>query len=179
VSSVDILGPIKSSLESDPYDADVLIIKAVFSHWCDAADGRWAPAWRDIDIMTLPPPLLPYLLVADMTPDGDIVYRYWGRGHSSFHGTDYSGKLLSTMTPAWIRTFLQHQYARVIETRSPKLFMTEYDDIAEPVYSLRLPLSDDGETVTGFLSFAERDGVSRQLRNWVRTHQGDEPQGPL
>jgi hypothetical protein len=57
--------------------------------------------------------------------------------------------------------------------------MTEYDDIAEPVYSLRLPLSDDGETVTGFLSFAERDGVSRQLRNWVRTHQGDEPQGPL
>ena len=59
--SLDILGPIKSSFESDPYDADAPIVTAVFSHWCDAANGKWAPAWRDIDIMILPPPLLPYL----------------------------------------------------------------------------------------------------------------------
>ena len=173
---MDILGPIKSSFESDPYDADAPIVTAVFSHWCDAANGKWAPAWRDIDIMILPPPLLPYLLVADVAPDGDIIYRYWGRGHSSYHGTDYSGKRLSTMTPAWIRSFLQHQYARVIETRLPKLYTTQYDNIDDPVYSLRLPLSEDGETVTGFLSLAERDGVARQLRDWVQTHKADVPQ---
>ena len=80
------------------------------------------------------------------------------------------------MTPAWIRSFLQHQYARVIETRLPKLYTTQYDNIDDPVYSLRLPLSEDGETVTGFLSLAERDGVARQLRDWVQTHKADVPQ---
>ncbi len=168
---MDILGPVISSIEVDPYTTKEPIVTSVLSHWQEAAAGRWAPPWRDIDIMMLPPPLLPYILVADAMPDGDIVYRYWGRGHSSYHNTDYSGKSLQTMTPTWVREFLAHQYTRVIETRAPKLFETTYGNIENPVYSLRLPLSDDGERITGILSIAERDGVARKLRDWIRVQK--------
>lgn len=115
----------------------------------------------------MPPPLMPYVLVCDVTPEGEFVYRYWGRGHTAYHAMDYTGKAISSMQPSWVRDLLTHQYMRVMETREPRVFATRYEKIAEPQYSLRMPLSNDGVRVTGFLGFAERRGVAEELRRWV------------
>lgn len=139
----------------------------VHAHWLDCAAGRWAPAWTDINMLSIPTPLITYLLVCDVTPEGELRYRYWGRGHTRYHGKDYTGKLLSEMRPTWVRDFLNHQYMRVIETRRPRVFATRYENIPALQFSLRLPLSNDGETITGFLSFAERGGVADELQRWM------------
>jgi len=162
-----MFAPIQSSLERDPLEIENQAVRAIFVHWLDCARDRWAPTWRDIDIMTLPGPLLPYVLVCDVTDEGDFLYRYWGRGHTAYHGKDYTGQRLSDMTPAWVRDFLNHQYMRIVETRKPKVFETRYEGMIEPVYSVRLPLSNDGDAVTGILGLAERGGVEHELAKWV------------
>jgi len=162
-----MFAPIQSSIEHDPTEIENQAVRAMFTHWQDCAGGRWAPSWRDIDIMTLPGPLLPYVLVCDVTADEGFRYRYWGRGHTAYHGKDYTGKQLNDMSPAWVRDFLNHQYMRILETRKPKVFETRYEGMIDPVYSVRLPLSDDGEKVTGILGLAERGGVEQELAKWV------------
>lgn len=163
--------PVESSLERHPEDVDNPAIAAVYGHWLERAGGRWAPAWRDIEIMALPSALIPYVVVGDVTGDGDLVYRYWGRGHTAYHDTDYSYKPLSDMTPLWVRELLVRQYARVIETGKPLVFETRYTGFDGPLYSARLPLSNDGEKVTGVFGLAERRDTSSDLAKWVAANR--------
>lgn len=159
--------PIESSLEQAPTDADDPITRTLYEHWLERAGDRWAPAWAEIDIMELDASLLPYVTVVDLTTDGDFIYRYWGRGHTSYHGTDYTRRRLSTVRPRWIREFLIHQYMRVVETRRPLLFDTKYEHIEGSNFSLRLPLSNDGENLTSILGLANRRNVAGAMRHWV------------
>ncbi len=117
--------------------------------------------------MALPGPLVPYVLVCDVVDGGDFVYRYWGRGHTEYHEVDYSYKPMSSISPDWARDFLLGQYRRVVETKKPLVFETHYDGMDRPLYSSRLPLSDDGENVTGVFGVAERRGVSEGLAKWI------------
>lgn len=159
--------PVRSSIERAPEDVDNPAVAVVYAHWRERAGGRWAPAWRDMDIMALPSPLIPYVVVCDVADDGDFIYRYWGRGHTEYHGVDYSYKPLSSMSREWARKLLLDQYQRVLETRKPLVFETHYVGVEQPLYSTRLPLSDDGENVTGIFGVAERRGVSPDLAKWL------------
>ena len=67
--------PIESGLEQAPTDIDDPVTRALYDHWLERANGRWAPAWSDIDIMVLDAKLLPYITVFDLTPDGDFTCR--------------------------------------------------------------------------------------------------------
>jgi hypothetical protein len=162
-----MFAPVQSSIERDPDEVDNPAVAVINGHWKERADGRWAPTWRDIDLMALPSPLLPYVLVCDVTEDKDFIYRYWGRGHTGYHGKDYTQKRLSEIKPNWVRDFLNHQYMRVVETRKPKAFETCYDGLTQAVFSVRMPLSDDGEAVTGILGLADRVGVAEPLSRCV------------
>ncbi len=141
--------PVQSNIEREPDTETHPDIVSIYNYWMECAAGRWAPAWRDIDIMSLPSPVLPYVAVCDVAPDNEFVYRYWGRGHTAYHRGDCSKKRVSQITPSWARDFLHHQYIRVIETRRPRLFETLYDFHDVPILTIRMPLSDDGETITG------------------------------
>lgn len=170
-----MFAPIESSLEQAPTDIDDPVTRALYDHWLERANGRWAPAWSDIDIMVLDAKLLPYITVVDLTPDGDFTYRYWGRGHTAYHGVDYTRRRLSKVRPAWIRDFLFHQYMRVVETKKPLLFDTRYEHIEQANYSLRLPLSNDGEQLTSILGLANRRDVTAPMRHWVDKQRSTKP----
>ncbi|MEX0694343.1 MAG: hypothetical protein WD075_07870 [Rhodospirillales bacterium] len=169
-----MLAPVQSSIERDPDEVDNPAVATIYRHWKERAAGRWAPTWRDIDIMMLPPPLLPYVLVCDVTADNDFIYRYWGRGHTNYHGRDYTQKRLSEMKPDWVRDLLKHQYMRVLESREPRAFETRYDGVTQAVYSIRMPLSDDGEALTGVLGLADRASLAQTLARWVSEQRQDD-----
>ncbi len=166
-----MFAPIESSHEQGPDSVDDPLTRALYAYWLECADGHLAPKWKDIDFMALPGPMLPYLTVIDLTAEGDFVYRYWGRGHTDYHGVDYTNKSLKTMRPLWVRDFLTHQYMRVVESKKPLLFDTRYEKVDQPNYSLRLPLSDDGDVLTGILGLAIRRDVAGPLRHWIEFQQ--------
>lgn len=163
--------PIQSCVEFDPGDMDPEPIRLIHQYWRKKCGRRWAPRWSDIDLMDIAPPLLPYITVMDVLDDGGLLYRYWGRGHTTYYGHDYTGEALSSVRPAWARDLLGHQIARVFETQTARVFVVRYDKILQAVSSIRLPLSDDGERVTGILGFSDRKGVSEDLRFWIGRRQ--------
>ncbi|MBO6519155.1 MAG: hypothetical protein JJ900_14075 [Rhodospirillales bacterium] len=162
-----MIAPVRSSVERAPEDVDNPAVAVVYAHWREKAGDRWAPAWRDMDIMALPGPLIPYVVVCDVADGGEFIYRYWGRGHTEYHGVDFSYKPLSSMSREWVRKLLLDQYQHVLEARKPLVFETQYTGMERPLYSIRLPLSDDGENVTGIFGVAERRGVSEDLAKWL------------
>ena len=64
--------PVRSNMEREPNIQGHLEMANVYSYWLECADGRWAAAWRDIDIMSLPASMLQYVAVCYMTEDGDF-----------------------------------------------------------------------------------------------------------
>lgn len=158
--------PIRSRVEGDPADHVDEAIVLFHAYWLSKANGRFAPAWSEIDLSELPPDLLPYVIVCDVLPDNDYRFRYWGRGHADYYGEEYSGRLLSDLKPDWAQEHLRVQYDRVVETGRALAYTIEYQELAQPVYSYRAPLSDDGETVTGIFSVVDRKTVRDSMRAW-------------
>lgn len=158
--------PIRSRVEGDPADHIDEAIVLFHAYWLSKANGRFAPAWSEIDLSDMPAEYIPYIVVCDVVPGGDYRFRYWGRGHADYYGVDYTGKLLSTLEPAWAQEHLRIQYDRTVEIARPVAFTIEYRDLEQPAYSYRAPLSDDGERVTGIFSIADRKTVRDSVRAW-------------
>lgn len=82
----------------------------VFELWKQWAAGRSAPMWRDVDMLALPPELIPQTVVVDIVDGGeDFRYRFWGTGYADHYGIDETGNLLSeSIGPSFIEaTFKQ------------------------------------------------------------------------
>ena len=158
--------PIRSRIEEDPVDHIDEAMALVHAYWLSKANGRFAPTWSDIDLLGLPPAYIPYVVVCDVLPDNDYRFRYWGRGHADYYGEDYTGRLLSDISPDWAQEHLRIQYDRVVEARHPLAYTIEYENLATPVYSYRAPLSDDGQHVTAIFSVVDRKIVRDSMRAW-------------
>ncbi len=135
-------------------------------YWQSRRGDSWAPRWADIDLTEIPPPMLPYVVVCDVLSDGDLFFRYWGSGHANYYVREFSHKKLSDMHFPWLEEILRYQYQHVIDTRRPWVFQVHYHNLDAPVPSYRSPLSNDGERVTGLLSFVPREDVETALRAW-------------
>ncbi len=159
-------------ISSDPYPpapSDPAGIRAVHAYWDKVRAGRVGPAWRDIDLLALPAPLLPFYLVSDLVPGRGFVYRYWGRAHTAYHGVDHAGHYFDEVGPRWARQLLKFQYDLVLEKRAPLVFHTVYQNLPEALRSLRPPLSDDGENITGIFSYVGRGDVEREMQKLFGT----------
>ncbi|PIW30129.1 MAG: hypothetical protein COW30_03065 [Rhodospirillales bacterium CG15_BIG_FIL_POST_REV_8_21_14_020_66_15] len=157
--------PVVNSVAVDPRSLDDPHIAACLDYWTEAKGDVFAPRWVDFHLHQLPARVLPYVLVLDV--DGDppeFTYRFWGSGHTPYHRRDYTGKTLTDMADAWSRDLLTQQYTAVLEARRPLVFLNSYEGMEEPLRSLRMPLSDDGRTVTHIFTFADRRGVTDALK---------------
>lgn len=68
----------------------------VCDYWDRARAGRFAPAWRDIDLMEFPGELRAAVMVADVLDGGtDYQIRYWGVDLVEAFGIELSGRRLS------------------------------------------------------------------------------------
>lgn len=128
----------------------------VIQHWDTARGEAWAPSWHSINLATFSPSILPKVCVIDVREDPlDFIYRFWGSGITRLNDYDLTGKsVCEAMAPGCAEAHLW-QYEEVYHTREPGRFITEFtapSGLEKYYICARLPLSDDGERVTGVLT---------------------------
>ncbi len=156
-----------TGVEPEPVGKDTPTAVAQFhAYWVSRCGNGWAPRWADIDLLDISPEMIRYVVVSDILGDGDLYFRYWGSGHAMYYDMDYSHRKLSDMHFSWLEELLRYQYDHVIATRKPWVFKVRYVNLDGSFPSYRAPLSNDGETVTGVISFVPRQDVESELRAW-------------
>lgn len=132
---------------------------ALWKAQCSA--GR-LPRWKhDLELLDFPVGRIPYMMLVQIDPaDGLGFYRFWGTKVTNSAQGDMTGKRLSEIggTPPGTAT-VEQQYAVILETQKPHIFVYEFEvelslGLQKKHYeaSLRMPFSDDGQSVDWVLS---------------------------
>lgn len=136
------------------------VLEPVLAYWNRLRGARFAPGWRDFDLTQLSGRLLRDTVVVDLqAPPLPIKYRYYGSGVAQSHGFELTGKTSDDIFPEDLRRHIVGQYETVRAARAPKLFQSDIfvkDGVPMRNLVLRLPLSNDGETVTGVVTVEHR-----------------------
>ncbi|MGJ3260259.1 MAG: PAS domain-containing protein [Rhodospirillales bacterium] len=143
--------------EVDFADNPVPDFETALSYWERQRGDAFAPAWRDFDLMEVPLHMLSACMVVDVPPgDGPLRYRFFGSAIAASHGFELTGKTSDDIQSERLRHHVINQYRTIVDGRRPRLFTSEIyvkQGVPKRDLLLRLPLSDDGETVTGVVSF--------------------------
>lgn len=132
----------------------------VFELWKQWAGDRCAPTWAEVDMLALPPEIIPQSVVVDVVDGGeDFKYRFWGTGYADHYGIDETGNLLSqSIGPSFIEaTFKQLQ--DVIVQQRPIAFevsiSTTLTHLTQKKINLRLPIEDTPGRVTKIMTASQ------------------------
>jgi len=127
-----------------------------FKYWETQRGSSWAPAWSDFKLQSMPFELLPWSVVVDVQADtNDFQYRFWGTRRTELIGKDMTGKTASGIPNPYMRDQNIEEYVEVCAQQKPMLFATpavKESGVGVVFESIRLPLSDDGTTVTKIYS---------------------------
>ncbi|NQV98975.1 MAG: PAS domain-containing protein [Rhodospirillales bacterium] len=142
----------------------------VIAYWNEKRGDAFAPSWSDIHLMDLPTKLLPNCIVVDLEDaSGPIRYRYYGTAIAGLHGFDLSQRTIQDMKPPDFRDQVIKQYRLVQEMRKPMFFIAHFPFLIgrrTHQYLLRLPLSEDGKTVTNVFSIQDISDHSQVLSKY-------------
>jgi len=136
--------------------------REIYDYWDAVRGARFAPTWRSFDLIRLPGNLIRYTHVVDISAEPfDVKFRFWGTGLTDVLYFDRTGQSLLTTNMGYLDEHRREQvladYKAVIESQSPMPFLwdasaTRVNARRLIVPSIRLPLSDDNENVTGVIT---------------------------
>lgn len=132
-----------------------------FAYWTSLIrEGLRLPRWQDFDWMEIPVQAIPCCGVVDVVGgDDEFVYRFWGTQHVGMHDQELTHRPVRDMTPSAVRDNVLNQYRLVRDSGRPRLFASVYksriSNIAAREFSLRLPFSDDGQTITQIFALSD------------------------
>ncbi len=142
----------------------------VLEYWHQKRGDAFAPAWLEIQLIDLPAKLLPKCIVVDFDgAAGPIRYRYYGTAIADLHGYELTNRTIQDMQPPDFRDLVITQYRMVQEKRIPMFFIAHFPFLTGRrtyQYLLRLPLSNDGKTVTNVLSVQDISDQSKLLSKY-------------
>lgn len=155
--------------EFDPYrDANQDFTDCLHA-WGKMRGEKLFPKWSDMDWMSFPLSLIPYFVVCDVKQQPlDFTYRFWGTAHAIVFHADYTGKSVRDVRPSEAGAVLFAQYERMLELRKPMIFIFQTlsgidENLPIKEASLRLPFSDDRESITQIMSFSDNRQDSKGL----------------
>ena len=156
----------------EPDAADMGAASQILAYWEQARGDRFAPAWqRDFRLLDLPVDAIPCMTVVDRIRDGKAYfYRFWGTRHAILKGFEMTGKTVEATPNRTIGALAAQQFDAVIRRRRPTVFLYKIDYPARrrlAEFVLRLPLSDDGETVDRIATFQDLISVGRDWQEAV------------
>lgn len=170
-------------VESVEVSQDIILSSAcggVHAYWDEVRADRFAPPWTEFELILLPPKSIPYTHIVDIDhSEFDISYRFWGTGLIDILGGDRTGySLLHTKMGVLAenrRLQILNDYRKVLETREPQFFLWDAASAkgggrSMVIPSLRLPLSNDGETVDHKLTTFDFSG---RRNEWERLFEYD------
>ncbi|NQV83592.1 MAG: hypothetical protein HQ494_07195 [Rhodospirillales bacterium] len=111
-------------------------------------------------MMELSPRIIPFITVVDVGYQPlAFTYRFWGTGQTQVKGHDFTGKSPLAHIPKEHGELIFREYEIVTERKEPAAFIRgihpkDYSP-SKIQETLRLPLSDDGETINHVVSFAD------------------------
>ena len=126
----------------------------VLDYWTRLRGPRFAPPRREIDPAGLKP-VLPRITLVRVNADKTFCFGLAGTGLYALHNMEIAHKPVDDMRPPAYRDLLNAHYAEVVRTKAPnsyEIVFTTHDGLRRHYASLRVPLSDDGENVTGLLT---------------------------
>lgn len=136
------------SIFRKPSDSPIADHRTILKYWEEKRGDKFAPSWRDISLMELPPTSLPTLSVTDITEKPlASVFRYWGRDLTTVFGRDFTGSSPTEVPPKSVGLSAEGGCGRLVHERFPHLEIKEFTNqkgIFGRAIVLRLPLSDDG-----------------------------------
>ncbi len=137
----------------------------IFDYWHKTARDGVLPRPRDIDPVTLPPFVLPYLTLLDVVDGGRTFrIRLVGTASASAVGRDFTGQELEAAMSGDVLVATLDRYRAAIAHRRPILAFAEYampDGSTVKNTIMTLPLSSDGQVVDRLL------GVFSPQSEWL------------
>jgi len=128
--------------------------REIYDYWRRAANGRPMPARADLDPVAIRH-LLPGISILDVGARFDALrYRLAGTRLRDIYGGEVTGQNVFDMRLGVKRRYWRAAYRRVVEERTPMQGAVKGPVAGREhvvLFWLRLPLSDDGETVSKVL----------------------------
>jgi hypothetical protein len=142
--------------------------KSIYDVWDRARGTKFAPAFgRDFKIDELDVSIIPCLSIVDVIDGGqDYFYRFWGTRNVEVKGLEMTGKYMSEGPLPQVIKYGHEQFSALIQRREPTAFVyvgPYKSPIQRQQTTFRSPLSSDGETVDGILSYQD---LNHQTLDW-------------
>lgn len=125
-----------------------------YAYWDNKRGRNVAPAWADFHLDDIDPRLIPWSVVVDVVGN-DLFYRFWGSERAKLIGLELTHKFASQIPHDEMREANIAEYMRTVTEKGPLLFNTliaKRSGIIARFQSIRLPISDDGVSVTKVFS---------------------------
>ena len=141
-------------------------LRRVLDYWRTGGGEELRCGWNDFHLDHLPPRLLPTTLVVDVMDDPAMnTFRFWGSGMAFIHGADMTGKTTGSLQPPEFAKAVQDHHAGIAANpvASATLYGFERHGRFEHTQNvLRLPLSDDGRSVSHIVVVIELTSTVRE-----------------
>ncbi len=153
----------------DPGEAPVDYHKDALSYWNSKRGKRFAPKWEEISLMDFGIGVVPMISVTDIKSEPlASKIRFWGTKLTQFYGGDYTGLSPCDVPPKTLGMNINGGCGRLVRDRVPSYEVKEFQTqkgLFGRALILRLPLSDDGETVTNGINiyYVESTGPQQPL----------------
>jgi len=134
-------------------------VREFLAYWQSLRAGRFAPSWREFNLLALDPRSIPHVVVVDVVREPlDFVYRFWGTAHVTAKGFDKTGKSVAEPPQSRRRVTFQ-EYEKMVAEKQPlaavgTVDLPEMGRVPFTQTIVRLPLSDDGAEVDKIVSIA-------------------------
>ncbi|MEQ9560153.1 MAG: PAS domain-containing protein [Rhodospirillales bacterium] len=134
-------------------DLDVPGLLKAHGYWDRVRAGRVGPPRRDFRLEALPAEVIPCMAVVDFIgPPFDIYYRFFGTRMVEIAGQELTGRRYHADKITGYGFVNAEIFPVMIEKRMPIFSRTQWisvRDLEVTTTTVRLPLSEDGEAVTG------------------------------
>lgn len=155
------------------FDKDRFPVIDKFRHiWDDARRDRFAPSWRDLNFEAFPTAMLPYMYLVDVLRDPyRFRYRFIGTRICELEGRDYTNKFVHDLRPSTLAAAAVNEFRTFAKNPKPVFFMmvADEDGDRENLYRVyggaRLPLSDDGKTLSQIIALAQFERENTDLKD--------------
>ena len=134
-------------------------LRAVMNYWSGLGGEDLRCGWKQFDLMAIPKPLLPSTMVVDIGATmEDNRFRYCGSQMTEIRGSDRTGCSPYDITPKELAQAFYDSHADIINNPRWTAHSYEFEwstGVEHKHHVLRLPLSDDGETVSQIVVIAD------------------------
>ncbi len=126
---------------------------AAFEYWGRVRRDRVGPPVGEFRLEALPPAIIPSIAVIDfLGPPMDFRYRFFGTHMVEVAGQELTGKCYFADNIKGFGFVNAEVFPVMIERREPIYSRTRWISVKDLTFtttSIRLPLSEDGATITG------------------------------